>query len=57
MSYRLFLEEKLLFLLVTQYLFPNLKLFRQNTYLRNKNHTLTCQGGTGCYRYNYQPGS
>ena len=23
----------------------NLHLFRQNTYLRNKKHTLTCQGG------------
>ena len=32
-------------------------LFRQNTYLQNKKHTLTCQGGTGCYRFNYQPGS
>ena len=33
-------------------------LFRQNTYLRNKKHMLTCQGGTGCYRtVNYQPGS
>ena len=32
-------------------------LFRQNTYLQNKKHTLTCQGGTGCYRLNYQPGS
>ena len=33
-------------------------LFRQNTCLRNKKHTLTCQGGTGCYRVvNYQPGS
>ena len=33
-------------------------LFRQNTYLWNKKHTLTCQGGTGCYRVvNYQPGS
>ena len=36
----------------------NFHLFRQNTYLRNKKHTLTCQGGTGCYRVvNYQPGS
>ena len=26
-------------------------LFRQNTYLRNKKHMLTCQGGTGCYRF------
>ena len=25
-------------------------LFRQNTYLRNKKHTLTCQGGTGYYK-------
>ena len=33
------------------------RLFRQNTYLQNKKHTLTCQGGTGCYRFNYQPGS
>ena len=32
-------------------------LFRQNTYLQNKKHMLTCQGGTGCYRFNYQPGS
>ena len=33
-------------------------LFRQNTYLRNKKHTLTCQGGTGCYRaVDYQPSS
>ena len=24
---------------------------------KNKKHTLTCQGGTGCYRFNYQPGS
>ena len=33
-------------------------LFRQDTYLRNKKHMLTCQGGTGCYRtVNYQPGS
>ena len=33
-------------------------LFRQDTYLRNKQHMLTCQGGTGCYRaVNYQPGS
>ena len=32
-----------------------LDLFRQNTYLQNKKHTLTCQGGTGCYRFNYQP--
>ena len=32
-------------------------LFRQNTYLQNKKHTLACQGGTGCYRFNYQPGS
>ena len=32
-------------------------LFRQNTYLQNKKHTLTCQSGTGCYRFNYQPGS
>ena len=35
----------------------NLLLFRQNTYLQNKKHMLTCQGGTGCYRFNYQPGS
>ena len=35
----------------------NLDLFRQNTYLQNKKHTLTCQGGTGCYRLNYQPSS
>ena len=36
----------------------NYHLFRKNTYLRNKKHTLTCQGGTGCYRVvNYQPGS
>ena len=35
----------------------NPHLFRQNTYLQNKKHTLTCQGGTGCYRFNYQPGS
>ena len=35
----------------------NRPLFRQNTYLQNKKHTLTCQGGTGCYRFNYQPGS
>ena len=35
----------------------SLYLFRQNTYLQNKKHTLTCQGGTGCYRFNYQPGS
>ena len=34
-----------------------LHLFRQNTYLQNKKHTLTCQGGTGCYRFNYQLGS
>ena len=33
------------------------RLFRQFTYLQNKKHTLTCQGGTGCYRFNYQPGS
>ena len=33
------------------------QLFRQNTYLQNKKHTLTCQGGTGCYRFNFQPGS
>ena len=34
------------------------QLFWQNTYLRNKKHTLTCQGGTDCYRaVNYQPGS
>ena len=26
-------------------------LFRQNTYLQNKYHMLTCQGGTGCYRF------
>ena len=26
-------------------------LFRQNTYLQNKKHMLTCQGGTGCYRF------
>ena len=32
-------------------------LFRQNTYLQNKKHTLTCQGGIGCYGFNYQPGS
>ena len=32
-------------------------MFRQNTYLQNKKHTLTCQGGTGCYRFKYQPGS
>ena len=32
-------------------------LSRQNTYLQNKKHTLTCQGGTGCYRFKYQPGS
>ena len=33
-------------------------LFRQNTYLRNKKHTLTCQVGTGYYKaVNYQPGS
>ena len=32
-------------------------LFRQNTYLQNKKHTLTCQGGVGCYRSKYQPGS
>ena len=32
-------------------------LFRQNTYLQNKKHMLTCKGGTGCYRFNYQPGS
>ena len=38
--------------------FPQIHgLFRQNTYLQNKKHTLTCQGGTGCYRFNYQPGS
>ena len=35
----------------------DLPLFRQNTYLQNKKHMLTCQGGTGCYRFNYQPGS
>ena len=36
----------------------NRGLFRQNTYLRNKKHTLTCQGGTGYYKaVNYQPGS
>ena len=35
-----------------------ISLFRQDTYLRNKKHMLTCQGGTGCYRaVNYQPGS
>ena len=34
-----------------------LHFFRQNTYLQNKKHMLTCQGGTGCYRFNYQPGS
>ena len=35
-----------------------LHLFRQNTCFRNKKNTLTCQGGTGCYRaVNYQPGS
>ena len=41
------------------YLIPvNSPLFRQKTYLRNKKHMLTCQGGTGCYRaVNYQPGS
>ena len=33
-------------------------LFQQDTYLRNKKHMLTYQGGTGCYRaVNYQPGS
>ena len=33
-------------------------LFRQDTYLRNKKHMLTCQGGTGCYRaVNHQDGS
>ena len=33
-------------------------LFRQNTYLRNKKHTLTCQGGTVVVTdFNYQPGS
>ena len=33
-------------------------LFRQNTYLRNKKHTLTYQGGIGYYKaVNYQPGS
>ena len=32
-------------------------LFQQNTYLQNKKHTLTCQGGTGCYRFKYQPSS
>ena len=33
-------------------------LFLQNTYLRNKKHTLTCEGGFGCYKaVNYQPGS
>ena len=37
--------------------YGNFSLFRQNTYLQNKKHTLTCQGGTGCYRFNYQPGS
>ena len=26
------------------------QLFRQNTYLRNKKHTLTCQGGIGYYK-------
>ena len=26
-------------------------LFQQITYLRNKKHMLTCQGGTGCYRF------
>ena len=35
--------------------------FSQNTFFlipRNKKHTLTCQGGTDCYRaVNYQPGS
>ena len=34
------------------------RLFRQNTYLRNKKHMLTCQGGTSCYRaVNCQPSS
>ena len=42
---------------VGQSIFNNNHLFRQNTYLQNKKHTLTCQGGTGCYRFNYQPGS
>ena len=36
----------------------NYSLFPQNTYLRNKKHTLTCQGGIGYYKaVNYQPGS
>ena len=30
--------------------FKILYLFRQNTYLRKKKHTLTCQGGTGYYK-------
>ena len=34
-----------------------LKHIFPNTYQRIKKHTLTCQGGTGCYRFNYQPGS
>ena len=34
------------------------RLFRQNTYLRNKKHTLTCQGGNWFYKaVNYRPGS
>ena len=39
------------------FVLEKVNLFRQNTYLQNKKHTLTCQGGTGCYRFNYQPGS
>ena len=30
--------------------FFHYSLFRQNTYLRNKKHTLTCQGGIGYYK-------
>ena len=45
-------------MLASVFRFKLLDLFRQNTYLRNKKHMLTCQGGTGCYRVvNYQPGS
>ena len=49
----------LVFPVVSLVIFPFriFSLFRQNTYLQNKKHTLTCQGGTGCYRFNYQPGS
>ena len=32
-------------------------LFRQNTYLQNKSIRSPAKGGTGCYRFNYQPGS